>query len=157
ARAHLVAGVLTCGLGNWTAAQHSAQKAALVFRQLGDRDRLANSYGLAVFEALLRCDIARAQAALNDLEEIVAANPDVSSEIHAWRLCARICIDGIRGSVAQPDLDELREVARRNQTPANLLLCKGVMSGGYLQIGDLATAKENAREGADVLQQCSVA
>ena len=46
-----------------------------------------------------------------------------------------------------------REVAR---TPANLLLCKGVMSSGYLQIGDLAAAKETAREGAAVLQECSV-
>jgi adenylate cyclase len=156
ARAHLVAGVLTCGLGDWTATQHSARKSALLFRQLGDRVRLANSYGLGVFEALLRCDITRAQAALNDLEEIIAANPDVSAEINAWRLCARICVDGIRGSVAQTALDELREVARGGQTPANLLLCKGVMSGGYLQIGDLAAAKESAREGAAVLQQCSV-
>jgi adenylate cyclase len=156
ARAHLVSGVLTCGLGDWTATQRSAQEAALLFRQLGDRVRLANSYGLAIFEALLRCDIARAQAALNDLEQIIAATPDVSSEIHAWRLCARICVDSVRGSVAQAALDELREVSRNSQTPANLLLCKGVMSGGYLQIGDRAAAKESAREGGAVLQQCSV-
>jgi adenylate cyclase len=156
ARAHLVAGVLTCGLGDWTATQRSAQEGALIFRQLGDRVRLANSYGLAVFEALLRCDIAKADAALNELEEVIAANPDVSSEIHAWRLCARICVDGVRGSVAQGALEELREVSRKSQTPANLLLCRGVMSSGYLQIGDLAAAKENAREGAAVLQQCSV-
>ena len=156
ARAHLVSGVLTCGLGDWTATQRSAQKAALLFRQLGDRVRLANSDGLAVFEALLRCDVARAQAVLKEMGEIIAANPDVSSEIHAWRLCARICIDGVTGSVAQADLDELREVSRDNQTQANLLLCKGVMSGGYFQIGDLVAAKESAREGAAVLQQCSV-
>ena len=118
--------------------------------------RDANSYGLAVFEALLRCDSAKAQAALNDLEEIIAANPDVSSEIHAWRLCARICVDRIRGSVAQAALDELREVSQANQSPANLLLCKGVMSSGYLQIDDLVAAKESACEAAAVLQQCSV-
>lgn len=156
ARAHLVAGVMTCGLGDWVATRRSAQKAASVFRQLGDRVRLANSYGLAVFEALLRCDITTANAALNDLEEIIAANPDVSSEMHAWRLCARICVDGAVGPVAQPALDELREVSRASQTPANLLLCKGIMSSGYLQIGDVAAAKESAREGAALLQQCSV-
>ena len=109
-----------------------------------------------MFEALLRCDIAKAQVALNDLEKVIAANPDVSSEIHAWRLCARICVDSIMGSVAQVALDELREVSRANQSPANLLLCKGVMSSGYLQIGDLAAAKESACEAAAVLQQCSV-
>lgn len=156
ARAHLVAGVMTCGLGDWNATQRSAQRAASVFRQLGDRVRLANSFGLAVFEALLRCDITGASAALNDLEEIIAANPDVSAEIHAWRLCARICIDGVMGSVAQPALDELREMSRASQTPANLLLCKGVMSSGYLQVENVAAAKESAREGAALLQQCSV-
>jgi adenylate cyclase len=104
ARAHLVAGVLTAGLGEAATAHRNAERAALLFRQLGDRVRLANSLCLAIFNALLHCDIGRADAALNDLDALVAADPNVSPEIHAWRLCARICIHGVKGHVAPTDL-----------------------------------------------------
>jgi class 3 adenylate cyclase/tetratricopeptide (TPR) repeat protein len=156
ARAHLVTGVLTSGLGEWDAAQRSAERAAMLFRQLGDRVRLENTQSMAVFEALLRCDLAGTERALDGLGETLAADPEVTVEIRGWHICARVSIDAIRGSIAPTSMDELREICRSGQTPANLMLCCGVLADGCLRIGDYAGAREAALEGAAVLQDCSV-
>ena len=156
ARAYLVAGVLTYGLGDWDAVRDSAMRSAQLFRQLGDRVRLATAATMAVYESLLRCDLARAETDLDSLSDIIAADPNTNAEVRAWRLCAQVSLDALRGEVASATLDELREVCAAGQPPANLLLCLGAMGVGYLQIGDLAAATQTAIAGAETLRKSHV-
>jgi class 3 adenylate cyclase/tetratricopeptide (TPR) repeat protein len=156
ARAHLVAGVLNAGLGEWNSAQHNAERARVLFRQLGDRVRLENTHSLAIFEAILRCDLSDAESALDDLTQTIAADANVTADIRGWHVCAGVSIDGIRGSIAPSALEDLRAIRRSGLSSANRLLCCGVLAGGCLQTGDLAAAHEAALEGAAVLQKSSV-
>ena len=89
ARAHLVAGVLNYGLGDWEAVRLNAERSSRLFRQLGDRLRLATAASMAIYTSIVRCELARATAELNGLSEIMAADPNVSAEGCGRGLCAR--------------------------------------------------------------------
>ena len=156
ARAHLVAGVLNYGLGDWDAVRLNADQSSRLFRQLGDRIRLATAASMSIYTSILRCELADASAELNALNEIIAADPNVSAEVRAWRLCAEASLETLRGQIARPVLEDLREVCDEGQVPANLLLCQGVLSVGYLQIGDLEQASRIALAGLRTLQECRV-
>jgi hypothetical protein len=151
ARAHLVAGVVNCGLGDWGAVRMNAELSEKLFRQLGDRVRLANAVSMAVYEAILRCDLAAAETRLRTLSEIIAADPNATADVRAWHLCAQVSVDALRGSVAPSLLDELRELSDTRQAPANLLLCHGILSVGCLRAGDMAAAARAAEAGARTL------
>ena len=68
ARAHLVAGVLNYGLGDWEAVRLNAERSSRLFRQLGDRLRLATAASMAIYTSIVRCELARATAELERLE-----------------------------------------------------------------------------------------
>ena len=156
ARAHLVSGVLNYGLGDWEAVRVNSDQSSRLFRQLGDRIRLATAASMAIYTSIIRCELAGATAELNSLNRIIAADPNMSAEVRAWRLCAEASLEVLRGPVARGVLEDLRVVSDAGQAPANLLLCQGVLSVGYLRIGDFNQASRTALAGLRTLEECRV-
>ena len=154
ARANLVAGVLASGLGERQLARALSIEAAALFRELGDQARLQNVLVGMTFEHMMHSDIASAEHTLGEL-----AGPDyrdANDTIRAWRLCARVAIDTIRGEIDQAALSELLSVAEAKHAPADRLLCLGVLASAHERRGGRELASAFARRGFDVLQSCRV-
>jgi hypothetical protein len=129
-------------------------EAAALFRELGDQARLQNVLVGMTFEHMMHSDIASAEHTLGEL-----AGPDyrdANDTIRAWRLCARVAIDTIRGEIDQAALSELLSVAEAKHAPADRLLCLGVLASAHERRGERELASAFAGRGFDVLQSCRV-
>jgi adenylate cyclase len=152
ARAHLVAGVLGAGLGEWELVERCGTWAPALYQQLGDRTRWQNAQTMRVFVALLRSDLVLAEQLLHDLAPTVS--PDSSIQLQTWSLCARVLIDSVRGSVAPRALTELLALSDAKQLRADSLLCFGVLAIAQERRGDHLGAAAAAERGLAVLKEC---
>jgi adenylate cyclase len=154
ARVELVLGVLDYGLGMWSDAEQHADKALTLYRRLGDRARAQMSETMAIFVAVLRGDILRADVLLTDLYSDIS--PDSSVQVRAWSLSARVLIDTILGNTSAQHLSGLRAIAGCRLIRTDQLLCYGVAAMAYLQRQEIDSAMELAERGLAVLQECGV-
>ena len=154
ARVELVLGVLAYGLGKWSDAEQHADKALGLNRRLGDRARAQMGETMAIFVAILRGDIMRANSLLADLYSDISA--DSSMQVRAWSLSARVLIDTIQGNTSAEHLNGLRAIAVGKLIRTDQLLCLGIAAMGYLQRQEIDSALELAERGLAVLQECDV-
>jgi hypothetical protein len=154
ARVELVLGVLAYGLGKWGDAEQHADKAMGLYQRLGDRARAQTSETMAIFVAILRGDITRADALLADLYSKISS--DSSIQVRAWSLSARVLIDTILGSTSAQHLNGLRAIAGSKLIRTDQLLCLGIGAMAYLQRQEIDSALEFAERGLVVLQECGV-
>uniref|UniRef100_Q07ID4 ATPase-like protein n=1 Tax=Rhodopseudomonas palustris (strain BisA53) TaxID=316055 RepID=Q07ID4_RHOP5 len=154
ARVELVLGVMAYGLGTWTEAEQHADKALSMYKRLGDRGRAQTSVTMAIFVAILRGDIDRADRLLTDLGSEISA--DSSMQVKAWSLSARILIDTILGTATSQHLGSLKELAGSKLIRTDQLLCCGVAAVGHLHREEYDSALEFAERGLLVLNECGV-
>jgi adenylate cyclase len=154
ARVELVLGVLAYGLGKWSDAEHHAEKALGLYQRLGDRARAQMSETMAIFVAVLRGDILRADSLLADLYSDIST--DSSMQVRAWSLSARVLIDTIQGNTSAEHLNGLRAIAGSKLIRTDQLLCFGIAAMAYLQRQEIDSALELAERGLAVLQECGV-
>ena len=147
-------GVLAYGLGKWGDAEQHADKAMGLYQRLGDRARAQTSETMAIFVAILRGDITRADALLADLYSKISS--DSSMQVRAWSLSARVLIDTILGSTSAQHLNGLRAIAGSKLIRTDQLLCLGIGAMAYLQRQEIDSALELAERGLVVLQECGV-
>jgi class 3 adenylate cyclase/tetratricopeptide (TPR) repeat protein len=154
ARVELVLGVLAYGLGKWSDAEQHADKALGLYRRLGDRARAQMGETMAIFVAILRGDIMRANSLHANLYSDIST--DSSMQVRAWSLSARVLIDTIQGNTSAEHLNGLRAIAGSKLIRTDQLLCLGIAAMGYLQRQEIDSALELAERGLAVLQECGV-
>jgi class 3 adenylate cyclase/tetratricopeptide (TPR) repeat protein len=154
ARVRLILGVLSYGLGEWNEAEQNAQEAKLLYERLGDRKRAHNSETMAIFIAILRGDIARADRQLGNL--LSEMSDDWPVQVRAWSLASRVLIDTIVGQAATEHLNGLKALARDNLIRTDQLLCLGVAAMAHFKRQETDAALELAERGLAVLQECGV-
>jgi tetratricopeptide (TPR) repeat protein len=138
ARVRLVLGVLSYGLGEWDEAEQHAEEAKRLYERLGDRKRAHNSETMAVFMAILRGDIARADARVGKL--LLEMSDDWPAQVRAWTLSSRVLIDTIVGQASTEHLNGLNALASAKLIRTDQLLCLGVAATAFFQ------RQENDRE-----------
>jgi ATP/maltotriose-dependent transcriptional regulator MalT len=154
ARAHLVASVLSSGLGEWSETERHAREGAKSFRELGDYARLQNVLIGLAFARLMHGETAAAERIIEEISDpaIQVANDTVQ----AWTLCLRTIVDTARSVADETRLAELRAMADRSHAPADRLVCLGVLASAHERRGEAAAAWEVAELGLVVLQSCQV-
>ena len=154
ARVQLVLGVLDYGLGKWESAERGAEQARQLYERLGDRKRAHNSETMAIFIALLRGEISRADTRLKGL--LTEISDDSPPQVRAWSLSARVLIDHSLGRCDAARLEELRSLVGNNLIRTDQLLCVGTCALGYSELADADHALELAERGLVILRECGV-
>jgi tetratricopeptide (TPR) repeat protein len=151
ARAFLLAAVYGYGTGEWGLTESCASRSLALYRELGDSARAPAPLTVQIFSALLRGEIARAEALLPDLDSATAR--DSTGQGRAWDLAAGVLIALIRGRVDRDAVDLLREAASSKLIRADRLLCLGIAASAYGWLGDGPRAWSVASDGLMVLKE----
>jgi class 3 adenylate cyclase/tetratricopeptide (TPR) repeat protein len=151
ARAFLLAAVYGYGTGEWGLTESCASRSLALYRELGDSTRAPSPLTVQIFSALLRGEIARAEALLPDLDSATAR--DSTGQGKAWDLAAGVLIALIRGRVDRDAVDLLREAASSKLIRADRLLCLGIAASAYGWLGDGPRAWNVASDGLMVLKE----
>jgi class 3 adenylate cyclase/tetratricopeptide (TPR) repeat protein len=154
ARAELVAGVLMYGLGKWDLVDQRLERAATLYKTLGDRARWQDAQTISIFVAILRGVFERADTLLADLAATISS--DSSVQVRAWDVCSRVLIGSMRGHTDSLQLKELRDLAAGKLAPADQLLCLGIIASAYLQQKEMPPALEAAKRGLALLAESKV-
>ena len=151
ARAYLLAAVLGYGTGEWELTERCADRSLSLYRELGDPARTHAPLTVQLFSAILRGDIARAEALLPDLGAATAF--ESTGQGKAWHLAAKALIGVIRGDVSIEDADRVDEAADADLVRADRLLCLGVAASAYYRLRQCSQAMRAAREGLSILTE----
>lgn len=154
ARVELVIGVLSYGLGEWSAAEQHANTAAALYSRLGDRTRALNSEVMAIFVSILRGNIEGADSRLRSISTGISEKS--SAQVRAWSLSARVLIDTFTGRTNSDDLRLLREIADARQIRTDRLLCLGIAAAAHFRQKEIDKAIETADRGLETLGECGV-
>ena len=151
ARAFLLAAVYGYGTGEWELTESCASRSLALYRELGDSDRTPAPLTVQIFSALLRGEIAHAEALLPDLDTATAR--DSTGQGRAWALAAGVLIGLIRGRVDYDAVDLLSEAATPKLVRADRLLCLGIAASAYRWLNDSQRAWSVASHGLTLLKE----
>ncbi|WP_271607147.1 AAA family ATPase [Bradyrhizobium sp. CCBAU 11434] len=154
ARAHLLAAVFGYGTGEWDLTERCAQHALELYRQLGDRSRWHAPVTILAFSAILRGDLANAEALLSDLETMVSS--ESTHQAGAWLAAATVLSSLMRNKTDPSQLRRLDELTEKRLIRADRLLCLGILASALQQRGEAEAAFKVAERALAVLQEVDV-
>lgn len=149
AYAHLLAIVHASSQCDWDTLQHSGQRTATLYRELGEPFRLAAVQSMRAVAALQRARFDEAAALVGEMQRAVV--PDTPPRVLGWHLVPGLQLDIAFGRVDPAQVEAVQRNAANVESLVDRLMSLGSVASAWLQLGDAPRALDAAAQGLELL------